>query len=66
MYTAGRGRGHRIFFKGPKFFHIPSHHTEFLDIPLLTKRKEKKEVPSLMSIKEASESFAANLMGIRI
>ena len=49
MYIAGGGgRGERIFLKGPKFFISLDIMQNFLTSPLLTKRKEKKEVPSLM------------------
>ena len=52
MYTAEGGRrmeGAEDIFERAKVFHIPSHHTVFfLTSPLLTKRKEKKKVTSLM------------------
>ena len=49
MYIAGGGgRGERICLKGPKFFISLDIMQNFLTSPLLTKRKEKKEVPSLM------------------
>ena len=51
MGGGGGGRGY--FLKGQNFFHIPSLHTEFSDIPPLDQKK-REERSSILDVNERS------------